>query len=328
MNLPSQLLRLSEGGEPALTHGPEPGSVDARAFSRLVELGVLDRQEDLTSWDPCGGCDCGAVDRPIRWTGDQPIACCPVDAAQDTVLLASEIMTYRLRPAEFVKQVAQAAGLDREPDLVVPGLWLLGRIAADRTLVLAMSTSALKRAGALDRLRATERSTRYAMIAAVTSATEIAALAERGIDVIAPDDVFLPSLPQKPIRLDMDLLREARGMAEPPLLAINRMAFTAFYRGARVRLSKRDFGLLAVLVRDARDGGAASPRDDLYKALVGRDDADASVGDEQIDKSVSRVRTALCAAAGEPATHGRQILVAVRGEGYRLDIPGDHIQVD
>ncbi len=328
MNLASQLLRLSEGGEPALTHGPEPGSADARAFSRLVELGVLDRQEDITSWDSCADCDCGAVERPIRWKGNQPIACCPVDAAQDTVLLASEIITYRLRPGQLAAQVAQAAGLDGSPELVVPGLWLLGRIAADRTLVLAMSTSALKHAGALERLRAIERAARFTMIAGITSATEIAALAERGIDVIAPGDVFLPSLPQKPIRLDMDLLREARGMAEPPLLAINRMAFTAFYRGAAVRLSKRDFGLLGVLVRDARDGGAASPRDDLYRALLGRDDADAPIGDEQVDKSVSRVRSALCAAAGEPATHGRQILVAVRGEGYRLDIPGDRIQVD
>lgn len=328
MNLPSQLLRLSEGGEPALTHGPEPGSADARAFSRLVELGVLERQDDVTTWDPCAGCDCDADERPIRWDGDRPVAVCPVDAGQDTVLAGHEIEVYRLRPGQLAAQVVQAAGLDGPPDLVVPGLWLLGRVSGDRTLVLAMSTSALEHAGALERLRGIERAARFTIIAGITSAAEIAALAERGIDVVSPESVFLPSLPQKPIRLDMGLLREARGMAEPPLLAINRMAFTAFYRGAAVRLSKRDFGLLGVLVRDARDGGAASPRDDLYKALVGRDDADAPIGDEQVDKSVSRVRSALCAAAGEPATHGRQILVAVRREGYRLDIPGDRIQVD
>jgi len=327
MNLPSYLLRLSEGGEPALTHGLEPGADHARAFARLVQLGVLDRQEDATSWSPCAGCDCGAEERPIRWDGERPIAACPVDAGQDTPLHASEIESYRLRPIQFVAQVSQVAGLDRVPDLVVPALWLLGRVTADRTLILAMSTSALQHAGALDRLRALDRATRFTLIANITATTEIAALAERGIDVISPDEAFLPSLPQKPIRLDMDLIRDARAMMVPPLLAVHEAAVTAVYRGIPLTLRRRDFDVLLVLVREAKDGAAAL-REDLYQALSGAADPDDPPAPAQIDNSINRLRSAFAVAANAPPAFGHEVIVTVRRHGYRLNIPADRIQAD
>lgn len=327
VNLPSQLLRLSEGGEPALTHGPEPGSADARAFSRLVELGVLERQEDLTAWDPCVGCDCGADERPIRWGGNRPVAICPVDAGQDMVLAAYEIETYRLQPARLAAQICRAAELDRAPDMVVQGFWLIGRVAADRTLVVAMSTSALRHPATLDRLRTIDQPARFTLIARITSTTEIAALAERGIDVVSPDDAFLPSLPQQPVRLDMQRLREAGATAELPLLAVNAMAVTAVYQGRPMAIRRRDFQVLLVLVREARDGAAAL-REDLYHALEGSTNAENPPSAHEIDKVIDRLRAAFCAAIGAPRSFGREVIRTVRSHGYRLDIPANRIRAD
>jgi DNA-binding winged helix-turn-helix (wHTH) protein len=59
----------------------------------------------------------------------------------------------------------------------------------------------------------------------------------------------------------------------------------------------------------------------LYRALVGRDDADAPVGDEQVDKAVSRIRGALCDARNLPRDAGTTLIAAVRGHGYRLVTP-------
>lgn len=327
MNLPSQLLRLSEGGEPAQTHGPEPGSADARAFSRLVELGVLERQDDLIAWDPCDSCDCGAEERPIRWDGDQPFAACPMDAGQDTALLRSEIEIYQLQPAQLAAQIGKAAGLDRLPDMVVPGLWLIGRVTGDRALVVAMSTAVLRDQATLDRLRAVDRATRFTLIAHVASATEIAALEERGVDVVSPDDAFLPSLPHVPVRIDIELIRQARAATEAPHLLVNEMAVTAIYQGAPLVIRRRDFQVLLVLVREARDGAAAL-RDDLYHALEGSAKADDPPAAHEIDKSIDRLRKAFCAAIGAPRSFGRTVIVTVPRHGYRLDIFGHRIQVD
>ena len=323
MNLPSQLLRLSEGGEPALTHGPEPGSVDARAFSRLVELGVLDRQEDLTSWDPCAGCDCGAVERPIRWNGNQPIACCSVDAAQDTVLAGHEIEIYRLRPGQLAAQVAQAAGLDGSADLVVPGLWLLGRVAADRTLVLAMSTSALKHAGALDRLRTIDRASRFTMIAGIRSTIEIAELAARGIDVIAPDDVFLPSLPQMPIQLDLSKLIPSSAMTSR--LSIDRTSWQFELDGRMLHLTDQTSRLLNALAETARHHSGFLSQEEVQATVYGS----LRPPDSRQLRDVARdLRDQMAQGlAGEEASAVRQLIQNKRVERYRLSLAPEEIAI-
>lgn len=323
MNLPSYLLRLSEGGEPALTHGLEPGADHARAFARLVQLGVLDRQEDVTSWSPCAGCDCGAEERPIRWDGECPIAVCPVDAGQDTPLHASEIEVYRLRPIQLAAQVAQAAGLDGAPDLVVPALWLLGRVTADRTLVLAMSTSALKHAGALDRLRAIDRAARFTLIAGITSTTEIAALAERGIDVIAPDDVFLPSLPQMPIRLDRSKLIPSSAMT--PRLSVDRTSWRFELDGRVLHLTDQTSRLLDALAETARQHSGFLSQEEVQAAIYGS----LRPPDSRQLRDVARdLRDQMAQGlAGQDANAVRQLIRNKRVEQYRLDLTPEEIAI-
>jgi hypothetical protein len=290
----------------------------ARALPWLVEQGVLALHERLTSWDPCAGCECGLAERPIRWTGGRPFAACPLDADSDTALEPSVLAVYRLAPARLAALVARAAGTPGHPEEVVPALWRLGRLAGGRVLVLAMSSAAVRHPGAFDRLRAIDGAARITLVAAIASASEGAALRERGVDVVAPDDAFLPGEPAQPIRLDHDRLLGATS-ADPDLLEVHPMAVSAAFGGRPLPLEPRDFRVLAVLAREADDGGAAATRDDLYRALVDDDSADAPIGDEQVDKSVTRIRAVLCEVAGCPRDHGRRLIAARRGHGYILD---------
>jgi DNA-binding response OmpR family regulator len=104
-------------------------------------------------------------------------------------------------------------------------------------------------------------------------------------------------------------------------LAVNVLGVTASFAGAQLRLRARDFDVLAVLAREAADGQALAQQDDLLRALSGREDRAEPIAVEQLEKSISRIREALCSAAELPRQQGRDLIVNVRRRGYRLASP-------
>lgn len=321
-SLPVLLLRQSEGGDPAYLLGvPDLSPTAASAFQQLLALGVVLHRRDLETWDPCATCSCGAEERRVRWIDSTPVAICPLSREDDEALNPGDLKLFEISLPRLAEVVGRAAALDDRPEQVGPRLWRLGSLAAGRVLLLATSSTAVRGAGIFDRLKALDRSARFTLIASVKSAVEIASLAERGIDVVAPDEAFLPSEPTRPVRLDMDRLLVVTVTSDPDVLEVNPLAFTSAYGGRALQLEPRDARVLNILAREADDGGSLATRDDLYRALVGRDDANAPVGDEQLDKSVSRIRGALCDARGLPRAEGKRLIAAVRGHGYRLVTP-------
>lgn len=318
-SLPLLLLRWIEGGEPAYFLGlPELSPAAGKAFARLLELGAVVHDRLLDTWTPCTNCDCGADERAIRWVDGVPTAVCPISCEEDERLDPGELQLFRIGLNRFVELVSNAAALSGRPEEVAPSLWRLGRIASGRILLLATASSAVRGPGAFDRLRAIDKSARFTAIAAVASAAEVSLLSERGIDVVAPEEAFLPSEPGQPVRLNLERLIAGIASSDPDLLEINPMALAAAFGGRALQLEPRDFRVLLILVREANDGDAAATRDDLYRALVGGDHTIAPIGDEQVDKSISRIRRALCEARGLPRSMGTDLIVAIRGHGYRL----------
>ena len=321
-SLPVLLLRQSEGGDPAYLLGvPDLSPAAASAFQQLLALGVVLHPRVLDTWDPCATCSCGAEERRVRWIGSTPVAICPLSREDDEALDPGDLKLFQISLSRLAELVGRAAALDDRPEQIAPHLWRLGRLAAGRVLVLATSSSAVRGAGVFDRLKALDRSARFTLIATMRSAVDIAALAERGIDVVPPDEAFMPSEPTRPVRVDLNRLLVVTVTSDPDVLEVNPLAFTSAYCGRALQLEPRDARVLNILAREADDGGSLATRDDLYRALVGRDDADAPVGDEQLEKSVSRIRGALCDARGMPRAEGKRLIVAVRGHGYRLVTP-------
>ncbi len=316
------LLRQSEGGDPAYLLGvPDLSTTASSAFQRLLALGAVVHARVLDTWDPCATCSCGVEERHVRWIDGTPVAICPLSREDDEALDPGDLQLFQISLTRLAELVSRAAALDDRPEQVAPRLWRLGRLAGGRVLLLATSSSALRGEGVFDRLKTLDRSVRFTLIADVKSAVDLAALAERGFDVVPPDEAFMPSEPTRPIRLNMNRLMMVTETSDPDVLEVNPMALTAAFGGRALQLEPRHARVLNVLAREADDGGAAATRDDLYRALVGRDDADAPIGDEQVDKAVSSIRGALCEARGLPRGAGTTLIAAVRGHGYRLVTP-------
>jgi len=321
-SLPALLLQRSEGGDPAYLLGvPDLSPAAAIAFQQLLALGVVLHPRVLDTWDPCASCSCGAEERQVRWIDGTPVAICPLSREDDDALDPGDLQLFQISLSRLAELVGRAAALDDRPEQIAPRLWRLGRMAGGRVLLLATSSSAVRGAGVFDRLRSLDRSARFTLIANMKSAIEIAALEERGIDVVTPDEAFMVSEPARPVRVDLNRLLLVTVTLDPDMLEVNPMALTAAFGGRALRLEPRHMRVLNVLAREADDGGAAATRDDLYRALVGADDPDAPVNDAQVDNAVSSIRGALCDARGLPRAEGKRLIVAVRGHGYRLVTP-------
>lgn len=321
-SLPVLLLQQSEGGDPAYLLGvPDLSPAADSAFQQLLALGVVLHARELDTWDPCATCSCGAEERRVRWIDSTPVAICPLSREDDEALDPGDLKLFEISLTRLAEVVARAAALDDRPEQIAPRLWRLGRLAGSRVLLLATSSTAVRGAGIFDRLKTLNRSARFTLIADMKSTVDIASLAERRIDVVPPDEAFLPSEPTKPVRVDMDRLLVAAVTSDPDVLEVTPLAFTSAYGGRALHLEPRDARVMNILAREADDGGSLATRDDLYRALIGRDDADAPVGDEQLEKSVSRIRGALCDARGLPRAEGKRLIAAVRGHGYRLVTP-------
>ncbi len=321
-SLPALLLRRSEGGDPAYLLGvPDLSPAAASAFQQLLALGVVLHPRVLDTWDPCANCSCGAEERHVRWIDGIPVAICPLSSEDDETLDPGDLQLFQISLSRLAEFVGRAAGLDDRPEQIAPRLWRLGRLAGGRVLLLATSSSAVRGAGVFDRLKVLDRSARFTLIVNIKSAVDIAALAERGIDVVPPEEAFMASEPARPVRVDLNRLLVVTVTSDPDVLEVSPLAFTSAFGGRALQLEPRDARVLNILAREADDGGTLATRDDLYRALVGRDDADAPVGDEQLEKSVSRIRGALCDARGLPRAEGKRLIAAVRGHGYRLVTP-------
>jgi len=299
-------LRRSEGGDPAYLLGcPGLSPAAASAFQQLLVLGAVLRERLLDTWDPCATCSCSPGERRVRWIDGMPVAICPLSRDDDEALDPDDQQLFRISLSRFAELVGRAAGLDDRPDQIAPSLWRLGRLAGGRVLLLATSSFAVRGAGVFDRLNALARSGRFTLIADMKSAVEMASPAERCIDVVPPDEAFTSSEPSQPVRVNQNRLLVVAESAVPDVLEVNPRAFTTVFGGRPLQLEPRDARVLSILAREADDSEFLATRDDLYRALVGRDDADASVGDEQLDKSASRIRSVLCDARGLPRADGR-----------------------
>ncbi|MCQ4159220.1 hypothetical protein NON00_04695 [Roseomonas sp. GC11] len=109
----------------------------------------------------------------------------------------------------------------------------------------------------------------------------------------------------------------------PDALEMSEHSATARYHRRGLKLEPRDFRVLAELAREAASDGGFVPGDDLLAALAAGQACDALPQVEQVTVSVSRLRTALAAAAGLERPAAQKLIQNDRRGGYRLAIePG------
>lgn len=322
-SLAKLLLRRSAAGPEPILSGRDAAPFLGPAFARLLAKGILTELPPASSWSPCAGCGCGFGERRIVEIDGRLVAECPDDANADTLLDAGDLRSFSIAVDRLVAVLAAGTSWPDPPERLGVGVWRLGDLADGRAVVLVVDPLAFQPSVLLPVLRAAPPppSTTLLVPPGVDADTRRPLLDMRYhlvglLDALHPTDLSLqrdrlaPSATGAPAT-------DAGGM----LLAINVLGVTASFVGAQLRLRPRDFDVLAVLAREAADGQALAQQDDLLRALSGGEDRAEPIAVEQLEKSISRIREALCSAAELPRQQGRDLIVNVTRRGYRLSSP-------
>ncbi|MBB5691704.1 helix-turn-helix domain-containing protein [Roseomonas alkaliterrae] len=322
-SLAKLLLRRSAAGPEPILSGRDAAPFLGPAFARLLAKGILTELPPASSWPPCAGCTCGFGERPIVEIDGRLVADCPDDANAGTVLDAADLRSFAIAVDRLVAMLAAGTGWLDPPERLAAGVWRLGDLAEGRAVVLVVDPLAFQPSVLLPILRAVPAppSTTLLVPSGVDADTRRPFLDMRYhlvglLYALHPTDLSLqrdrlaPSATGAPAT-------DAGGM----LLAINVLGVTASFVGAQLRLRPRDFDVLSVLAREAADGQALARQDDLLRALSGGEDRAEPIAVEQLEKSISRIREALCSAAELRRQQGRDLIVNVTRRGYRLASP-------
>jgi hypothetical protein len=322
-SLPKLLLRRSAAGPAAILPGRDAHPFFGPAFDRLLAQRVLAELAPATSWPPCSDCDCLFGERPIVEIDGVLVAECPDDAAASTVLDPSDLRSFAIDNDRLLALLAGGSGWPDPPECLGVQVWRLGDLPDGRTVILVLDPAAFTLPSLSSILRAVPAPTNTTLLVppGVAPGTRRPFLDMRYhlVDLLA-------AMHPSDLRLDRQTLRPSNEMSATAtgvgmLLSINTLGVTASFHGAPLRLRPRDFDALAVLARESGDGGALATQDDLLSALQGEEGRADPPRNEQMEKSISRIRGALCAAAGLPRTAGRTLIVNVTGRGYRLASP-------
>lgn len=323
------LLRRSAAGPTAILAGRDAGPFFGPAFDRLLARRVLAEMAPATSWPPCSTCSCLYGERLIVEIDGVLVAECPDDAAASIVLDPSDLRSFAIDADRLVAMLASGSGWPDPPECIGTQVWRLGDLPDGRAVILVLDAAAFQAPSLPSILRAAPAPTSTILLVppGVTPDARRSFLDMR-YHLVGLMDAMHPS----ELRLERRMLMPGSGrpvglVEASMLLIIKTLGASAIFHGSLLRLRPRDFDVLAVLAREASDGDALAGQDDLLRALAGGEDQADPIASEQLEKSISRIRGALCTAAGLPRTRGKTLIVNVTRRGYRLASPDIRVTI-
>jgi DNA-binding winged helix-turn-helix (wHTH) protein len=322
-SLSTLLLRRSAAGPEPILAGRDAAPFFGAAFSRLLAKGVLTELPPVATWPPCSACTCGPGERPIVEIDGQLVAECPDNAAASLTLAPHDLRYFSIDVARLVALLTAGSGWPDTPEPLGVSVWRLGDLADGRTVVLILDLLAFRAPALLPMLRAAPApSTTTLLVPPGADAAARRPFLDMRYHLVGLLDAVHPT----ELGLQRAKLVPGAGASAPldgdgMLLTFNPLGLTASCHGMPLSLRPRDFDVLLVLAREAADGRALASQDDLLQALASGEDRAEPIAGEQLEKSISRIRKALCSAAGVPRDEGRALIVNVTRRGYRLASP-------
>ena len=322
-SLATLLLRRSAAGPKPILAGRDAAPFFGAAVNRLLAKGILSELPPPTSWPPCSSCTCGFGERSIVEIDGSLVAECPDDATASLTLAPHDLRNFSIEVDRLVALLTAGSGWHDAPEPLGAGVWRLGDLADGRAVVLILNPLAFSAPALLPVLRA----------APAPSSTTL--VVPPGVDAGARRPFLdmryhlvglLDAMDTTDLRFQREKLVPGAGVSAPfgddgMLLTFNPLGLTASFHGRPLSLRSRDFDVLLVLAREAADGRALARQDDLLRALAGEEDRAEPIAGEQLEKSISRIREALCNAAGLPRAEGRTLIINMTRRGYRLASP-------
>jgi hypothetical protein len=318
--LTALLLRLSEGGPPAILSGRTARPHAGAALDQLLAAGVLSELAPAETWPVCIDCNCGFPARPIQHVGDRILAACPIDAAADAELEGDDLRAFLIDPDALARSIAEASGCRPAVEPLAPGVWRVGRLDSGRWIVIAFAGSALDQPGIALLLRAATDAAALTVIAPEPGPALRLRFVEAGIDLVDLASALQPCGP------GIDRLNPAAlepGTANPRL-RLERRARRTILDGRFVHLSEQTFDLLLFLAE---------------RAVAGPETVDVRVIEDRvwgagihrivsgIREPVRALRDALAAGA-EDANAARALIENTRNpNGYRLALAAAEVAI-
>lgn len=299
------LLLLSEAEHPILW-GRVAAPHFGRDFDRLLAQRVLIEDPPADSWAVCSDCECGLDARPIQEIHGRRVAVCPQDHRSDVHLSNDDIRSFRIDPALLVGLIGKASGLDRPPEVILPGVWRLGNVFGSQAVFLALSVTAATQPALLGMLtRAAQGTAATLLVPRGMPAESRRLLVDSGIHVPVTIDVMGNEAPfaleaERLAPTNMPKLRLSRG----------RLAISLF--GTEGTLAKRPFDLLWIL---AEAGGTIVERRIIEAHLWSQPVAKTAVNDAVRDLRAGLVMI-------DPRSE--KLIETKAGQGYRVALaPGE-----
>ncbi|PZW42324.1 transcriptional regulator [Humitalea rosea] len=311
-SLAKLLWQLSEAGEPAVMFGRQHTADQDAMLQRLLALGVLLHGEPVTTWDPCGDCDCGADERRIRWNANMPFAACAADHRRDQQLAPDDVRTLSVAIPTLIQEAATATGLGQVEEIAL-GIWRLGRLPDGRVVVAAPTRAALLQPGLVGAVRMVDREGPIVLIGPTLGERDRALLASQGVHHVTPCDALASSGSGPPLAFDIGLLPDGRA-------GMYRLALTIGTRTVRLgeqetSLPPRPFQLLNILALQHRRGKPIVSRHALLDEIFTPSTAEAAVRD-----LVGELRKKLKQAFGD-SEEVAQLIATHTTAGYAISLP-------
>jgi len=316
--LAALLLRLSEGGRPALLWGRVARPYFGAAFDRMLAAGVLVEGPPAEEWSACADCDCGFGLRPIQRIDGRIVAACPIDASSDTVLDEDDLRGFRVDPERLFGLISAASGFQEPLELLAPYVWRIGRLASGRSVVVAISVRDLDHPGTVLLLKSAAGGASVTVAAPDPGPDIRLRFLEAGIDLVELRAALKPNS----TGIDVFDLAMLEPVGVEPRLTIDRRARRSSLDGRSVRLSDQLFALLLFLAERALD----SPETVEFRVI---EDHVWDSGVHRISSGIREPVRALRDALAVGAADGKAARALIENtrnpNGYRLGLPASEI---
>lgn len=313
------LLRLSEAGEPATLWGRQAKPHFGSEFERLLARRILVEQAPATEWPVCAFCECGLDARPVQAAGDRHIAPCPYDHRCDAALDDDDLRSFRIDGEVLIKEIAAASGIPDEPELVLPGIWHLGRPGSKRAVFGALSIAAATQPGLIVAMKTSARGQPMTLVAPPLPTPERQQFKQAGIHLVAVGD----AIGHNGAAWALDPSRLATEIVIGPRLVIARSAKSVSLDGIDYALSDQTFKLLCLLAARARGDRPFATTRDIEQEIWGASLHRVSRPARDV---VRELREALAAGASDPDAV-RRLIENKHNRGWRLTLAADSIDL-
>ena len=315
------LLRLSEGGTPAILPGTLAKAHQGKEFQELLNRRVIIEQEPASHWPTCDDCDCGLDYRPIREKeGGGWVARCPSAARADVHLDAQDIRSFEIDTWQLIQEIRSASGLADEPDEIANGIWLLGACAG-RAVFVSFATGVVRDRSIVQTLRAAAQALPITLLGAGLSASEARRLSD--------GDIFYSELREAltnvgagPLALDVRMLVPGPDSTIVPRLVLRQSERWMKLDALELPLSDRNFRLLWLLSEALHKGAPIVSREQIGKSLRNTKDIPKSYAADAIHDLREQIKRG----QGRKAEYN-DLIQTRQSQGYALALRPGEVQL-